>query len=66
MLSLPSFRYVSFEKNFYEVVREMKPEFESLVYCGGLGFEHESTAIFQRELQWVITLGEDGSVQTKH
>ena len=51
MHDLSSLRYVSFEKNFYEAVREMKPEFESLVYCGGLAFEHESTNIFHRELR---------------
>jgi len=46
--------YSSFEKNFYESVREMKPEFESLVYSGGLAFDRESTAIFIRELKFVL------------
>ena len=51
------FRYVKFEKNFYDTVRLMKPEFENmtgvdnLVYRGGLAFDHESTVIFQRELK---------------
>jgi len=46
--------FLSFEENFYETVREMESEFDSLVYSGGLAFDHESTIIFQRELKYVL------------